>query len=97
MLVLGRKRWTLDQYLYHSEVNLENCWKLSMVEDPALSAVSIVKDLTARHRAGEKEMYKEAARKNLSHGGGGDMGQGGGHIFSDSAVNQSDVLVSRNA
>ena len=97
MLVLGRKRWILDQYLYHSEVNLENCWKLSMVEDPALSAVSIVKDLTARHRAGEKEMYNEATRKNLSHGGGGDMGQGGGHIFSDSAVNQSHVLVSRNA
>ena len=66
MLVLGRKRWILDQYLYHSEVHLENCWKLSMVEDPALRAVSIVKDLTARHRAGEKEMYKEAASKNIS-------------------------------
>ena len=51
---------------YHSEIILENCWKLSEVEDPVLRAVSIVKDLTARQRAGEKEMYKEAARKNIS-------------------------------
>ena len=51
---------------YHSEVILENCWKLSEKEDPALRAVSIVRDLTARQRAGEKDMYKEAARKNMA-------------------------------
>ena len=51
---------------YHSEVILENCWKLSGMDAPALRAVSIVKDLTAKQRAGEKEMYKEAPIKNLS-------------------------------
>ena len=51
---------------YHAEVILESCWKLSEANDPELRAVSIVKDLTLKQRAREKEIYKEVARKNLS-------------------------------
>ena len=51
---------------YHSKVILDNCWKLSEMNDPALRAVAIEKDLTAKQRSGEKEMYKEAASKNIS-------------------------------
>ena len=53
---------------YHAEVILDNCWKLS--EDPVLKVVSIVKDLTVRQRAREKEIYKEVASKNLSRSRG---------------------------
>ena len=50
---------------YHSELILENCWKLADTSNEAMRVVSVVRDLTQRQRAGERELYKEAARKNL--------------------------------
>ena len=51
---------------HHTELILENSWKLSEADNMAIRTVSVVRDLTLRQRAGEKEMHKEAARKNLS-------------------------------
>ena len=51
---------------HHTELILENCWKLSDSEDPGMRAVSVVKDLTMRQRAGEKDLHREAARKNCT-------------------------------
>jgi hypothetical protein len=53
---IGRRRWIQG----HSELILDNCWKLA--DNSNEDGVS---DLTMRQRAGERELYKEAARKNL--------------------------------
>ena len=54
---IGRRRWIQG----HSELILDNCWKLA--DNSNEDGVS---DLTMRQRAGERELYKEAARKNLT-------------------------------
>ena len=51
---------------YHSEMVLENSWRLAEADNMAMRSVSVVKDLTMRQRAGERELHKEAARKNLA-------------------------------
>ena len=51
---------------FHSEMVLENSWRLAEADNMAMRSVSVVKDLTMRQRAGERELHKEAARKNLS-------------------------------
>ena len=53
-------------HCHHTELILENSWKLGESENPAVRSVSVARDLTLRQRAGEKELYKEAARKNLT-------------------------------
>ena len=51
---------------HHTELITENSWKLSESDNPAIRQVSVVSDLTIRQRAGEKEMLREVARKNLA-------------------------------
>ena len=51
---------------HSSELILENCWKLGESSNEAYRAMSVVRDLTLRQRAGERELYKEAAMKNLA-------------------------------
>ena len=53
-------------HCHHTELILENSWKLGESENPAVRSVSVARDLTLRQRAGVKELYKEAARKNLT-------------------------------
>ena len=51
---------------HHSELILENSWLLGDASNEVYKAVSVVKDLTLKQRAGERELFKEAARKNLT-------------------------------
>ena len=50
---------------HHTEAILDNRWRLSKEEDPTIQAVSVVKDLTMKQRASEREMHRLAFRKNL--------------------------------
>ena len=50
---------------HHSELILENSWLLGEASNEVYRAVSVVKDLTLKQRAGERDLYKEAAMKNL--------------------------------
>ena len=51
---------------YHSELVLENSWRLAKADNLAMRSVSVVRDLTMRQRATERELHKEAASKNLT-------------------------------
>ena len=51
---------------HHTELIVANSWRLAESDNMAVRAVSVARDLTLRQRAGEKELYKEAARKNLT-------------------------------
>ena len=51
---------------YHAESILGRSWVLSKAVNPEDREVSIVKDLTTKQRAREKEIYREVARKNLT-------------------------------
>ena len=51
---------------YHAESILGRSWVLSEAANPEDREVSIVKDLTTKQRAREKEIYREVARKNLT-------------------------------
>ena len=51
---------------HHAELVVQNSWRLAEADILAMREVSVVKDLTQRQRAGERELFKEAARKNLS-------------------------------
>ena len=50
---------------HHSEGIPQNSWKLGKANNVVLRSVSVVKDLTLKQREGERELYKEAASKNL--------------------------------
>ena len=55
---IGRRRWIQG----HSELILDNCWKLAdNSNEDGVSKLTMM-----RQRAGERELYKEAARKNLT-------------------------------
>jgi hypothetical protein len=51
---------------FHSELVLENSWRLAEADNMSMRSVSVVKDLTMMQRAGERELHKEAAKKNLA-------------------------------
>ena len=51
---------------HHLELIQNNSWKLSESGDPGIRAVSVVKDLTMKQRLGEKDLLREAARKNCA-------------------------------
>ena len=51
---------------HYAEGILQNSWKLGKASDEAYRYVSVVKDLTMKQRNGERELYKEASRKNLT-------------------------------
>lgn len=56
-------------HYHHTEAMLENSWKLARAEEESTRAVSVVKDLTMRQRAAEKEMYRQVSIKNLDRSG----------------------------
>ena len=44
---------------HHSELILANSWRLGESSNEAFRAMSVVRDLTLKQRAGERELYKE--------------------------------------
>ena len=53
------------KFKYHHERILDSTWKLSESENDSVRCVSVVKDLTTRQRAGEMDLIKETAKKNI--------------------------------
>ena len=50
---------------HYTEAILNNSWRLAKDENPIMQAVSVVKDLTLKQRAAEREMHRLAFKKNL--------------------------------